>query len=95
MGRAPELPTNAPGWHPGRLSKQGHGRAGKLQRIVENELPRTVLGWGVQDIEAVVAWLQKRGVEFEKYPFVQDKERGIWAAPGGNVLSVAQHKPQT
>ena len=90
MGRAPEPPTNAPGWHPGRLSKQGHGRAGKFQRIAENELPRTVLGWGVQDIEAVVAWLQKRG----------------WAAPGGdrvawfkdsdgNVLSVAQHKPQT
>jgi catechol 2,3-dioxygenase-like lactoylglutathione lyase family enzyme len=68
-------------------------------------LQSTVLGWGVQDIEALVAWLQKRGVEFEKYPFVQDKERGIWTAPGGdrvawfkdpdgNVLSVAQHKSQ-
>jgi catechol 2,3-dioxygenase-like lactoylglutathione lyase family enzyme len=65
-------------------------------------LQSTVLGWGVQDIEATVAWLQKRGVEFEKYPFVQDKERGIWTAPNGdrvawfkdpdgNVLSVAQH----
>jgi len=65
-------------------------------------LQSSVLGWGVKDIEAVVAWLQKRGVEFEKYPFVQDKERGIWTAPGGdrvawfkdpdgNVLSVAQH----
>ena len=64
-------------------------------------LQSTVLGWEVQDIEAVVAWLQKRGVEFEKYPFVQDKERGIWTAPGGdrvawfkdpdgNVLSVSQ-----
>jgi predicted enzyme related to lactoylglutathione lyase len=66
-------------------------------------LQSTVLGWEVQDIEAMVTWLQKRGVEFEKYPFVQDKERGIWTAPGGdrvawfkdpdgNVLSVAQHK---
>jgi catechol 2,3-dioxygenase-like lactoylglutathione lyase family enzyme len=65
-------------------------------------LQSTVLGWEVQDIEAVVAWLAKRGVEFEKYPFVQDKDRGIWTAPGGdrvawfkdpdgNVLSVAQH----
>jgi catechol 2,3-dioxygenase-like lactoylglutathione lyase family enzyme len=65
-------------------------------------LERTVLGWDVQDIEAVVAWLEKRGVAFEKYPFVQDQERGIWTAPGGdrvawfkdpdgNVLSVAQH----
>jgi catechol 2,3-dioxygenase-like lactoylglutathione lyase family enzyme len=66
-------------------------------------LQSTVLGWEVPDIEAAVAWLQKRGVEFEKYPFVQDKERGIWTAPGGdkvawfkdpdgNVLSVAQHR---
>jgi len=51
----------------------------------------------------VVSWLGARGVVFEKYPFVEDKERGIWTAPGGdrvawfkdpdgNVLSVAQHK---
>ena len=64
--------------------------------------PFTVLGWEVSNIEEVVAWLQKRGVEFEKYPWVADKETGIWAAPGGdkvawfkdpdgNVLSVSQH----
>lgn len=62
----------------------------------------TVLGWGVQNIEAVVDWLTARGVAFEKYPFVQDQQRGIWSAPGGakvawfkdpdgNVLSVSQH----
>jgi catechol 2,3-dioxygenase-like lactoylglutathione lyase family enzyme len=64
--------------------------------------PYTVLGWEVLDIEAVVRWLQERGVAFEKYPFVQDQELGIWTAPGGNkvawfkdpdgnVLSVSQH----
>ncbi len=64
--------------------------------------PFTVMGWEVSDIEGVVAWLQKRGVAFEKYPWVQDPS-GIWAAPGGdkvawfkdpdgNVLSVSQHK---
>ncbi len=64
--------------------------------------PYTVLGWEVRDIEAVVRWLQARGVAFEKYPFVQDQELGIWTAPGGNkvawfkdpdgnVLSVSQH----
>ncbi|HMD96707.1 MAG TPA: VOC family protein [Terriglobia bacterium] len=63
----------------------------------------TVLGWEVQDIEAVVRWLKERGVVFEKYPFVQDQELGIWNAPGGakvawfkdpdgNVLSVSQHE---
>jgi len=62
----------------------------------------TVLGWEVSDIEAVVAWLTERGVAFEKYPFIQDKKRGIWTTPGGsrvawfkdadgNVLSVSQH----
>ena len=62
----------------------------------------TVLGWQVQDIIAVVKWLSQRGVEFEKYPFVQDRELGIWTTPNGdkvawfkdpdgNVLSVGQH----
>jgi catechol 2,3-dioxygenase-like lactoylglutathione lyase family enzyme len=65
-------------------------------------LQSTVLGWEVANIEAVVDWLAGRGVVFEKYAFVADKERGIWAAPGGakvawfkdpdgNVLSVSQH----
>jgi catechol 2,3-dioxygenase-like lactoylglutathione lyase family enzyme len=62
----------------------------------------TVLGWEVQDIEAVVPWLKQRAVVFEKYPFIQDPEIGIWTAPSGdkvawfkdpdgNVLSVSQH----
>jgi len=63
----------------------------------------TVMGWEVENIEAVVAWLKERGVAFEKYPFLQDPELGIWTAPGGdkvawfkdpdgNVLSVSQHQ---
>jgi len=62
----------------------------------------TVLGWEAANIDAVVDWLSKRGVTLEKYPFVQDRERGIWTAPSGdkvawfkdpdgNVLSVSQH----
>jgi len=65
--------------------------------------PYTVMGWEVLDIEAIVRWLTQRGVAFEKYPFVQDHELGIWTAPGGdkvawfkdadgNVLSVSQHQ---
>jgi catechol 2,3-dioxygenase-like lactoylglutathione lyase family enzyme len=64
--------------------------------------PYTVMGWEVSDIEAVVGWLQARGVAMEKYPFVEDRDRGIWTAPtgdkvawfkdpDGNVLSVSQH----
>lgn len=85
-------------------------RAGKhhirIVRLPEfKALRSTVLGWQVEDIEAAVDWLQKRGIVFEKYPFVQDRERGIWTAPGGdrvawfkdpdgNVLSVSQHIPR-
>jgi catechol 2,3-dioxygenase-like lactoylglutathione lyase family enzyme len=65
--------------------------------------PYTVMGWEVLDIEGIVRWLTQRGVAFEKYPFVQDHELGIWTAPGGdkvawfkdadgNVLSVSQHQ---
>jgi catechol 2,3-dioxygenase-like lactoylglutathione lyase family enzyme len=63
----------------------------------------TVLGWEVQNIEAIVTWLKNRGVTFAKYPFVQDRELGIWTTPtgdkvawfkdpDGNVLSVSQHR---
>jgi catechol 2,3-dioxygenase-like lactoylglutathione lyase family enzyme len=82
-------------------------QAGKsMIRIVKvptfTALQSTVLGWQVPDVEAIVDWFVKRAVVFEKYPFVQDKERGIWTAPGGskiawfkdpdgNVLSVSEH----
>lgn len=69
-------------------------------------LQGTILGWEVQDIETVVRWLSERGVATEKYPFVQDRELGIWTTPNGdrvawfkdpdgNILSVAQHPDQT
>jgi hypothetical protein len=57
---------------------------------------------GVEDVRSRVAELTQRGVKFAKYTFVEDKERGIWRAPGGaqvawlkdpadgNVLSLAQ-----
>jgi catechol 2,3-dioxygenase-like lactoylglutathione lyase family enzyme len=64
-------------------------------------LHSTVLGWEVTDIEAEAKWLESRGVQLEKYPWVQS-ETGIWSAPGGdkvawfkdpdgNVLSLSQH----
>jgi catechol 2,3-dioxygenase-like lactoylglutathione lyase family enzyme len=63
----------------------------------------TVMGWEVADVEAMVKLLNGRGVKFEKYPFVEDRELGIWTTPNGdkvawfkdpdgNVLSLSQHK---
>jgi catechol 2,3-dioxygenase-like lactoylglutathione lyase family enzyme len=82
-------------------------RAGENKiRIVKipdfSPLKSTALGWEVSDVSAVVAWLEGRGVETEKYPWAQDKEHGIWTTPGGdkvawfkdpdgNVLGVSQH----
>jgi len=65
-------------------------------------LEGTILGWEVPSIDAVVTWLREKGVVTEKYPFVQDRELGIWTAPSGdkvawfkdpdgNILSVSQH----
>ena len=65
-------------------------------------LQGTILGWEVQDMAAAVTWLRDRGVATEKYPFVQDRELGIWTTPDGqkvawfkdadgNILSVSQH----
>jgi predicted enzyme related to lactoylglutathione lyase len=62
----------------------------------------TVLGWEVKNIETMVAGLKARGVGFEQYPFIQDRESGIWTTPDGskvawfkdpdgNVLSISQH----
>jgi len=58
----------------------------------------TILNFPVADIEAAVDGLAARGVEFEKYPNVDDKgifrEMGPLIAwfrdPAGNVLSVLQ-----
>jgi catechol 2,3-dioxygenase-like lactoylglutathione lyase family enzyme len=63
----------------------------------------TILGWQVSEIEKVVTGLQVRGVQFEKYGFLNQDEFGIWTAPtgdkvawfkdpDGNVLSVSQHE---
>lgn len=64
--------------------------------------PFTVLGWQVVAIESTVERLTAAGVEFLRYPGLNDGDpHGIWTAPGGariawfhdpdgNVLSVTQ-----
>ena len=83
------------------MSVGGHKiRIAKVQNFTPAQ--GTILGWEVEDIETVVTWLRERGVALEKYPFVQDRELGIWTAPSGdkvawfkdpdgNILSVSQH----
>ena len=64
--------------------------------------PFTIFGWQVDDIVASVTELAAKGVEFTRYGFMEQDERGIWNAPGGtkvawfkdpdgNTLSLSQH----
>ena len=64
--------------------------------------PFTILGWEVPNIEAAVKDLASRGVEFERYPGMEQDALGIWRSPSrarvawfkdpeGNVLSVTQY----
>jgi len=45
--------------------------------------PFTALGWEVSNIRAVVSELVSRGVTFQKYPWMEQDELGIWNAPSG------------
>jgi catechol 2,3-dioxygenase-like lactoylglutathione lyase family enzyme len=75
-------------------------RVSKIPNFIP--LQGTILGWEVQDIEAVAKWLTAQGAPPEKFPFAQDQELGIWTAPSdvriawfkdpdGNILSASQH----
>jgi catechol 2,3-dioxygenase-like lactoylglutathione lyase family enzyme len=79
--------------------------AGVMLRVtcVEEVPPRpfTVLGWRVGDAAARVAELAAGGVEFERFPGLDQDDLGIWTSPSGariawfrdpdgNVLSVTQ-----
>lgn len=82
------------------------GPAGTMLRVtIVPELtpqPFTICGWQVDDIVESVAELAAKGVEFTRYGFMEQDERGIWSAPGGtkvawfhdpdgNTLSLSQH----
>jgi predicted enzyme related to lactoylglutathione lyase len=45
--------------------------------------PFTIVGWEVEDVAAQVEELAARGVEFVRYPGLDQDDRGVWTAPGG------------
>ena len=75
----------------------------RVQRVKDARVAQyTVLGWQVRDITVAAKGLQKAGVQFERYPGMQQDELGIWTAPGGarvawfkdpdgNTLSISEH----
>src|SRR5713226_1478036 len=43
----------------------------------------TVLGWHVSNVVAAALALKKAGVQFERYPGMEQDELGVWQSPGG------------
>jgi catechol 2,3-dioxygenase-like lactoylglutathione lyase family enzyme len=89
---------------PFALVFDANGTMLRVTTVLEhNPAPFTVLGWGVESIEDTVDRLTAAGVEFQRYPGMNDVDpSGIWNAPSGarvawfkdpdgNVLSVTQY----
>jgi len=56
----------------------------RIQKLQELAPARhTTLGWKVRDVRAAVIGLNKRSVEFQRYPGMQQDELGIWTSPSG------------
>jgi len=64
--------------------------------------PFTILGFDVPDVTRTARALAERGVEFRRYPGMEQDAAGIWRSPSGsriawfsdpdgNVLSIAEH----
>ena len=51
-----------------------------------NPQPFTIFGWRVGDLDAVVAGLADRGVEFLRYAGMDQDAAGVWTAPSGRRI---------
>ena len=66
-------------------------------------VPYTILGWEVAGIKELARHLRDRGVDLQRYSFLQQDADGIWTTPGGdqvlwfldpdgNTLSLSEHR---
>jgi predicted enzyme related to lactoylglutathione lyase len=66
-------------------------QAGAMLRITEvatvSPATYTVVGLGVDDIDAEVTALAQRGVAFTRYDGMGQDEHGIWTSPGGGRIA--------
>jgi catechol 2,3-dioxygenase-like lactoylglutathione lyase family enzyme len=63
--------------------------------------PFTILGWSVSSVEDTVRGLCQKGIEFERFPGMDQNPLGIWRSPSGaqvawfkdpdgNILSITE-----
>ena len=90
------------------LVMESNGTTIRIARVGDfTPFPFTILGWAVEDIDAAVAGLTSKGVQFNRYGFLEQNPNGVWTAPPdpaghaarvawfpdpeGNILSLSQH----
>ena len=47
----------------------------------------TILGWNVSDLYELIKSLSKKGIEFNKYDFLEQDDYGVWLSPGGSKVA--------
>ena len=57
--------------------------------IVQEFKPQsfTILGWNVSDIHEVIKSLNKKGIQCNKYDFLEQDNSGVWISPGGSKVA--------
>ncbi len=75
----------------------------RISRVGEfTPFPFTILGWQVEDIDATAEAMTANGIQFSRFPGIDQDDAGIWTAPNGariawfkdpdgNILSISQH----
>ena len=65
-----------------------HGTMLRITAVTEVVHPGyTVLGWRVDDLDSIVARLAAVGVEFMRYPNMEQDQQGVWSSPGGDRIA--------
>ena len=49
--------------------------------------PFTILGWNVDDIDAVIKQLNDKNIYCERYDFFEQDKFGIWTSPNGSKVA--------
>jgi catechol 2,3-dioxygenase-like lactoylglutathione lyase family enzyme len=49
--------------------------------------PFTIAGWDVEDVDATIAALVSRGVAFNRYDGMEQRDNGAWESPNGDLVA--------
>lgn len=60
----------------------------RVQKVQSVSVPGyTVLGWQVENIQALALQLNEKGVAFERYDGLPQDELGVWSTPDGSRVA--------